>query len=390
MTTVTEPTYYDVLNVSPQADAGEIKAAYYRLVKTHSNEQDPFVFQQLTEAFQTLRDEARREVYDRSLNTDLYYHKALELVEAYGRSGQPKKQLELYEVLLANYPNDETVLSSFSQFLLFYEHPDKAHPLIQRGLSVSRGDMRFHFRELLVQALTGMREFDEALTEINRLLLDQPSSTNFQMKAKIQFLLGEREAAVRTLEKGLERADTVYTRLPLLAVMLLCFAFDERFDDYREVKQKIQNEANRENDREFILQYMVEVIQDLPDETYILENMIAFAEGLNVEESSEFKGKFAEERRRLRKYLAYYRESVPVEQDPPIYFTSSTAEPPKKEIMKGSLAAAFFLGIVFLFLFTPVVGLIAGFVGYIYPRAARITLQVVGVVLILLLFYVLI
>jgi len=55
---------YQMLEVSPQASADEIKRAYFRLVRKYSPEKDPEKFKQIRGAYNTLYDAQTRQNYD--------------------------------------------------------------------------------------------------------------------------------------------------------------------------------------------------------------------------------------------------------------------------------------------------------------------------------------
>ncbi len=56
--------YYELLGVSPTAASGEIRRAFYRLVRKHPPEKDPEGYQKIRGAYETLSDEKAREEYD--------------------------------------------------------------------------------------------------------------------------------------------------------------------------------------------------------------------------------------------------------------------------------------------------------------------------------------
>jgi len=61
-------SHYDVLEVSVSATQAQIKAAYYRLSLAHHPDQskgDPEKFRVLTEAYETLKDVRKRNLYDK-------------------------------------------------------------------------------------------------------------------------------------------------------------------------------------------------------------------------------------------------------------------------------------------------------------------------------------
>ncbi len=62
-------TYYQILNVSPNADAGKIKKAYYELALIYHPDRggDTKVFQEIQGAYQILSDKQQRQIYDNQL-----------------------------------------------------------------------------------------------------------------------------------------------------------------------------------------------------------------------------------------------------------------------------------------------------------------------------------
>ena len=70
----TSKNYYEILGVGPTASRSEIKAAYYKLArKFHpdANPENPSaakVFEQVSEAYSVLRDEAKRSEFDADAN----------------------------------------------------------------------------------------------------------------------------------------------------------------------------------------------------------------------------------------------------------------------------------------------------------------------------------
>ncbi|EUR69659.1 hypothetical protein PFBG_03683 [Plasmodium falciparum 7G8] len=66
-----DTTYYDILNVSPDADSSEIKRSYYKLAleyhpdKNPGDEEAKVKFQKVNEAYQILSDKEKRAQYDR-------------------------------------------------------------------------------------------------------------------------------------------------------------------------------------------------------------------------------------------------------------------------------------------------------------------------------------
>jgi curved DNA-binding protein CbpA len=80
---------YEVLGVAQNASPGEIKQAYFALVRLHPPEREPEAFKQVRAAYEKLRDPQRRAEADMLL---------LETWQGLGRKPrQPKLDLKLHQ-----------------------------------------------------------------------------------------------------------------------------------------------------------------------------------------------------------------------------------------------------------------------------------------------------
>ena len=98
------PDYYELLDVSPNADATELKQAYYRQAKIYhpdrnvGNEAAEERFKLIAEAYRILGDETERRLYDEARERDIRYAGAPELasmqrtVRFSARSGRTREQ----------------------------------------------------------------------------------------------------------------------------------------------------------------------------------------------------------------------------------------------------------------------------------------------------------
>lgn len=73
---------YQILGISRQADEGEIKHAYFRLVRQYPPERDPAMFKRIRAAYEALRDSAKRQESDMRLFQDWQARPQTQALEA--------------------------------------------------------------------------------------------------------------------------------------------------------------------------------------------------------------------------------------------------------------------------------------------------------------------
>jgi curved DNA-binding protein CbpA len=98
--------YYEILGVSQNASQDEIRKAYAALIKRYTNEHYPDEFRQIREAYDTLRDERLRRLYDQDLNTQSRYNLRIADAEREYNNGNYYLALQILEQLQHEYPGD--------------------------------------------------------------------------------------------------------------------------------------------------------------------------------------------------------------------------------------------------------------------------------------------
>ena len=171
---------YEVLGVSSEATASEIKKAYFLLVRKFRPEENPEKFQQFNDAYATLSDPAQRREYD--------------LMQQFGP--QITALLERAEELLEDDPAQAIRLSKQAVILA----PEMRLP-----------------RRSLAWALLSTREFASAETEMRRLLTTWPNDVPLRFELSrclwLQDKNAEAEVEARTVLAETPHDQNVYLLL---------------------------------------------------------------------------------------------------------------------------------------------------------------------------------
>jgi curved DNA-binding protein CbpA len=147
--------YYETLGIAKTAGEGEIKRAYFGLVRKYQPDRFPEEFKEIRAAYETLSDRKKRDEYDAigELPSSVapIFHEAQRL-DRFGRRG---KAAELYELILRSHPELDNVREQYARSLsaddktgkaaeiweeLCRRHPDNPHYARKLGKSyIERG-----------------------------------------------------------------------------------------------------------------------------------------------------------------------------------------------------------------------------------------------------------
>lgn len=110
----------------------------------------------------------------------------------------------LIEAFLIAHPNDVSALRLMAETHARADRPDLAEATLRRGLAVAP-DYNY-LRHALGQLLMGLGRLEEAMSEVNALLLRDPENPgSLRLQAAVYVAMGEYEAAAAIYERLLQR-----------------------------------------------------------------------------------------------------------------------------------------------------------------------------------------
>lgn len=215
-------TYYEVLDVSSEAQVSEIKTAYFQLAKRfhpdlfyrrveddlHRRIQNAFTV--LAHAYETLRNTELREVYDFKLR------KEIADLERRGKSATPDAPQTPTQML------EEQAAESFEQgfTLLMDEEYEDALPFLARAVHHVGGNARY--RAYFGKALSANKEtYRQAESEFQAALRIEPENVDYRlMLADLFIKIGLNKRAEGELKRILEKAPGNHEARSLLDSLL--------------------------------------------------------------------------------------------------------------------------------------------------------------------------
>lgn len=189
---------YDILGVSPDADFADIKQSYRRLVREFHPDvsadklaaHDRFVA--IVDAYKTLSDPIKREMYDRSRQQEAQRHVAHDAVAGYSWKEELRQQ-------------SVDALLTAAELYLFRGQPELA--IVKCREVLQRDPNNPHAYALLGDIYRELSKFNEAVTMYTYAVQFAPKSQLYQRR--LEELLQIEQAAARR-----NRAATVTERAP--------------------------------------------------------------------------------------------------------------------------------------------------------------------------------
>ena len=143
--------YYDILEITKDASATEIKRAYFKQVKQTTPEKNPEGFKNLRTAYETLKDDIKRRAYDQKQDEDVpeYLVEELQLVNGMLENLHTKEAIATLEYLHKKYPSEPKVVTLLGETYLYAGSTGKAVKYLEQvaGKFVKNQDVQFVLAE---------------------------------------------------------------------------------------------------------------------------------------------------------------------------------------------------------------------------------------------------
>jgi tetratricopeptide (TPR) repeat protein len=226
--------HYETLGVARDASSAAVKAAYFKLVRVHTPEDDPAGFQAISEAYAVLSDPQARESYD--ADERLPQDVAATLAAAGGLfEKEPDRAVAMVKGLVATEGRSATVRLAVATFLLDASRAADALPILEALRREKPQDAVVAAR--LGRALLGCKMLDDAETTLHAALeLDPKFLPAYLTLANVHDTRGLPAVALATLDHGIATDTTLDLRtLPLRVRKLYVLAQDGRWDEMERV-----------------------------------------------------------------------------------------------------------------------------------------------------------
>lgn len=359
-------SYYEILGVQPDATPAEIKKGYAAQIRMYPNQTHPEQFQQIRAAYETLNDEARRAEYDRMCKLQGKYGERLDRIVARMQAGEHEQALELLRQLQRDDSNDETVLYHTAVCLLETEQLTEARIVLFKLLKLSPDNK--DYLEMLAYCHLRAEEFTDALVCWNMLLRQDPGNRNYRLRvSNCYYGLKRLDDAIDVLEQFVMTYTTRLGIEDMDIVLELYYGAMLRENDRDKQTQlrRLESIAADPDNNDAVLAVLLGRLDQTSPDSIVSQDLTALIRRIDSREDDSI-----EEYLQEREAQAAQAETA----------AATAAEP---EEGGRSWLLAIVIGVAVSFLATPIVGIIAGIVAYIFSRAIKQILSGIGCLLLI-------
>ena len=375
-----EMTYYDLLDVDPQASEDQIKKAYYRKIRIFTNEEHPKEFMKLRNAYEVLSDSVKRRDYDNSLYTHPESLANMEEIEMYMNNDLYEEALHLIKMEMQNGFFTEDLLTKRIICETRLQNYWEALEQMKSLSTANKADKIFYY---LYQTII-YRElslFDEAEQAAKQLLRISPEIASHHVVYASIFYYQNRYSDVKTIYNDMVRDQEL--NVEFIPVLLDYVTLQEHIalteQEKKRLRYAILSTPKDDRSRSSILYQMIDYIRSLEWVHFNSTKEICdLAEQMNTINDDYIQDEIRDIRQWIRdreieaqqnaqpepKYVPPSRTSQhqTVNAPPPQRQEGGTANP------RGNILIAIIVGLLLSGPLTPVGGIIGGFIYYRFAQ----------------------
>ncbi|WP_181884497.1 J domain-containing protein [Neobacillus piezotolerans] len=377
-----------MLDIDEKASSNEIKKAYYLKIREYPNETHPVEFQELTKAYKVLSNQESRAKYDHESKDDGAYSKLLtNAIESMNKEQYDSALISL-EKMLKTYPNDLAVQQNIAIcYISLEKFEDAKRVLLQIEVMHPNDEMTL---SLLGETFLNLEMYDFARKYYKKLVSLNPGESNYCIfLARAYANLGNFHTAFITLEEKIKQQgkETIYD-FPLLQELFFLTMAADKLNYHKRVILRIQELPKTSDEKIILLRMIMNLCESLDNRNNGFKELVYLVKDINGNEFAEVNEWLKEAESYIRSDLIYYGDSQPANQSTNSHSGTSgsnvSADVQYQE-ERGSILVSVVLGIIASFIFTPIVGIIVGFIWYFKAGSIKTILSCLGCLVVVLL-----
>ncbi|SDJ26419.1 J domain-containing protein [Salimicrobium halophilum] len=314
-------TYYEMLDIPPNAPPDSIKRAYVKKLSQYSEERYAKEFQMITKAYETLGNPVLRKEYDESLRDhpsyasmklreDYYFEEHYERAWIRFKLGEYEEALEILQEYDEIFPGREEVGLLMSDCFLQLDMLEEAEEKITENMP--KGEKEEAWLHLMLRLCFDKGSFEEARPYGLRLLSKDPYNPWYVWKyAKTYTMENDFFSASRIAYDYFSSRDLDMESVKLMILLLFSSSFTGDYRLYEESKRKLLRfrKQTTEENRAIILQNLKEEMNRMAPVHYFYMDLLNLISEMNERESQETEAWLRTARAKKMKNVFYYPDN---------------------------------------------------------------------------------
>jgi len=188
-------TYYDLLDVSFEATAREIKKGYFKKVRQNPPDKAPEKFKKIRAAYEILSDPLAKKEYDARVNLPKWLTSGLESAQNFRRKGKAARAIKIYEEILKKHKRIKFIEVELGEAYIENHNTQKAIDLFKSILEKDKDDLVILKR--LVHAYAARGWFKKAIEVCDYMIAQELEAIEkiYSMKLSVYAIKGKGKEA---------------------------------------------------------------------------------------------------------------------------------------------------------------------------------------------------
>lgn len=370
-------SYYEVLGVDTSTPSSHMREAYVQRIREYPNETHPNEFQLIRKAYEVLSDEHKRADYDRIGQDDETYNQLYNhALETMGKENY-YEAIQILEEFLVHFPGDRN-----GRYQKAYAH-NQINEISKAKLLVNQlileDPTNINYLDLSAQLFYKEGNVDKAISQIEKAINIAPHEAGLYFwLSNIYVEMKEYYSAARTLERKLVDGESVQD-FTLLLELFYIHRLNGSNDRANNALDRITKLPQNDSEREQIIHWLIEKCQELTTDHVWFEELVRLIRNMN-------NNKYEDVNDWLNQFNTYEETAATtVNYDyAGANNNSSNTQVESHNSGRGSILVSIIIGIIASFIFSPIGGIIAGFIWYFNAERIKAVLGCLVLIVIVL------
>lgn len=245
-------TYYDILEISQEANSTQIKKAYFNMVRKYPPERFSEKFTEIRKAYEILSNEKTREEYDNFANIPGIAKGRFDAANELFREGQNEKAIKILEELNKEFPDILVIQSVLGEICIKNNNNGKAIKIFEKLVEADPDNASFAGYLANAYLMRGWHK--KAVKGFERAIELDEDNISLWMGLSESYVAGDNmKKAKEVLYNFIEEKENGYFIISIYLAIFITDLKEGNFESMKKNLEMLSNEvAKQEDEKEHI------------------------------------------------------------------------------------------------------------------------------------------